>query len=126
MREIAEATASFRKRRQRGDVRIARFPREKTPDQHPHAAFGVDGAAMQPAAQVWGEQLNPLERARLVGPERLVRFLAVQQVEFRSAFVDGRVNREAQHHHTDAVLPEPRVEAVLVQIEPAVDVKTVT
>src|SRR5262245_11145427 len=79
-----------------GDVRIARFPREKTPCEHPHAAFGVDGAAAELAVQVWGKQLDPLELSRFAGPERLVAFLAVEHVEFRRAFFDRGAGGEAQ------------------------------
>src|SRR5688500_11102441 len=121
VREIVDASAVLTCVRQR---RSRLGPKglsdgQNTPGQTAGAPARPYRMPVKGAAQMGGEQLDPLQDAGLALPQKLVGLDAPEHVEFAGALVDRGANRQRHEYQAHAVRLVPIVETVLIEVEPA-------
>src|SRR5687767_13107499 len=91
---------------------------QNTPGKRADPPARADRVPVKGAAQMHGEQLDPLQDAGVARPEKLVRLDPPEHVELARTLVQSGPNGEAHQRQTDAVRLVAIVEPVLIEVKP--------
>src|SRR5262245_36268006 len=109
---MADARATLRCPRQRS-VCLCGMAEEQATRQGAYHMFGFGGALMNAPRQTCRKQLEAIQNPAVGGPNELVRFVAVEQIELGQSFVDRRFDTQIEDSAPDSVRPQSRVVSVL-------------